>query len=613
MRLTRFIILLSIAVCIFSCNEKKSEKRPLDEGVSITALTLPDTSNCVTLTSGDLMLIFSKEKKNLLVCDTKTNQQLIRIHDLNLIAPVFSTDSSKLQLADILKISANEVIMKYNSTDAIDSFRLVFRVKNDHIQLFSEFTTKKTLELNKLDILSENTDLNMYNLVNFRNSQETAKAWPEMNIGGRIETSTNSTDWQFAPHPTQLIFTKNDLQLFIGALDLPHAFGFYFRASNYKCQSFYLDYGQKPYGQTLKKGEHFKSPVFGLFTNNTNDIYNTIDRYVKILYENKFIPSTDQKKYIDWHIAPLYCTWLDQVSRSEAKISANLQEQTEGAMNAIKVLDQQFIREVLAVIKKENLPFKSILIDDGWQLTRGEWTANPKRFPEMRKLVDEIHAAGLKAIVWWNWAELEDDANVKAKFLIENGKRNKHGARMFDYSNPKTQKEYLAPLFKYLFSSEPGCLNFDGYKNDFQGDKVHADMKIYNTEWRGEENYFFNLYKLCDSLLRKYKPDGCHIGCSAHPYLSQFIDINRTYDVWNSNVQMHLERAKMLKHFSYCSSVAYDMFPYLENIDEYYQTAIDNGFSVQVGNILYIQPDRYSTVPVNSKYYEILRNYLKME
>ncbi len=45
-------------------------------------------------------------------------------------------------------------------------------------------------------------------------------------------------------------------------------------------------------------------------------------------------------------------------------------------------------------------------LDDGWQVAEGEWTPVPGKFPagdaDMKALVDRIHAAGLKAQLWWS-------------------------------------------------------------------------------------------------------------------------------------------------------------------------------------------------------------------
>ena len=60
--------------------------------------------------------------------------------------------------------------------------------------------------------------------------------------------------------------------------------------------------------------------------------------------------------------------------------------------------------ETLPVAKR--LGFRWATLDDGWQTAIGDWTPNVAKFPhgdaDMKALVDRIHAAGLKAQLWWS-------------------------------------------------------------------------------------------------------------------------------------------------------------------------------------------------------------------
>ncbi|HEY8265987.1 MAG TPA: glycoside hydrolase family 36 protein [Steroidobacteraceae bacterium] len=59
--------------------------------------------------------------------------------------------------------------------------------------------------------------------------------------------------------------------------------------------------------------------------------------------------------------------------------------------------------ETLPVVKQ--LGFGWAVLDDGWQVAVGDWRPRPDKFPagdaDMKALVDRIHAAGLKAQLWW--------------------------------------------------------------------------------------------------------------------------------------------------------------------------------------------------------------------
>ncbi len=63
--------------------------------------------------------------------------------------------------------------------------------------------------------------------------------------------------------------------------------------------------------------------------------------------------------------------------------------------------------QVLATIPvAQKLGFGWVTLDDGWQAAIGDWTPVPAKFPrgdaDMKAFVDRIHAAGLRAQLWWS-------------------------------------------------------------------------------------------------------------------------------------------------------------------------------------------------------------------
>ena len=64
------------------------------------------------------------------------------------------------------------------------------------------------------------------------------------------------------------------------------------------------------------------------------------------------------------------------------------------------------IDEILGTLPKvKELGFKWATLDDGYQIAEGDWDLTPARFPhgdaDMKMLVDQFHANGLKAELWW--------------------------------------------------------------------------------------------------------------------------------------------------------------------------------------------------------------------
>jgi len=61
------------------------------------------------------------------------------------------------------------------------------------------------------------------------------------------------------------------------------------------------------------------------------------------------------------------------------------------------------ILRTLPVVKELSIPW--VVMDDGYQSSIGSWPLDKRKFPggdaDMRALVDSIHAAGMKAKLWW--------------------------------------------------------------------------------------------------------------------------------------------------------------------------------------------------------------------
>ena len=63
--------------------------------------------------------------------------------------------------------------------------------------------------------------------------------------------------------------------------------------------------------------------------------------------------------------------------------------------------------QVLATIPlAQKMGFGWVTLDDGWQVAEGDWTPVPSKFPrgdaDMKAFVDKIHAAGMRAQLWWS-------------------------------------------------------------------------------------------------------------------------------------------------------------------------------------------------------------------
>jgi len=295
---------------------------------------------------------------------------------------------------------------------------------------------------------------------------------------------------------------------------------------------------------------------------------------------------------------------------SRSQIPEDLREQTGITSNsAAATLTEKLVRQAVEVIRREQLPVRTILLDEGWARARGDWRPHPERFPDFRRLVDELHAQGFKVMVWWNWAEVAEDALVDVRHLVGGGCKNKHGTVMRDYSLPATQNDYLIPLFRQLMSPDPECYDLDGVKTDFLADKIHAETPLFDSAWRGEEQYFLKITSLFHREMRRHKPDAMHLAGSGNYWLAEFIDLNRTYDVHSSNWMEFEERAKMLLATTPGVPVSYDMMVVLENLSRWKDSARRLDAAIEIGNVLMVRDDLAAEPrPADAGYFDVLRN-----
>lgn len=572
------------------------------------------TNRLYVLEAGGLRL--EADRDGVTIRHIRTGERLLIVPKGAVFAPV--ADGRRLSM-ELTGIQADErdgvsrIALSYGTVDG-SALSVVWSALEGHLEVKSRFTAAESRRLNRVELLPAGTKINMYDLVNFRNRHHTPHTWPELNFGMTIDTTTYSNDWQFAPHPSMFVLRKNDIHLLFGAKSLPTSYGMYIEAEDFVLKSWFLDYGEGEWGLPLSEGDTFESPAFCLFAADDQDVHDTIGDYGRLLVREGWIPDPADKPRADWHRDNLYCTWHDQGYRSSVYVPAGLEEQSAGGSldEGAAVLNERLVLEAVDTIERESLPFRTILIDVGWAKVSGEWAPHPERFPDFRGLVDRLHAQGYKVIVWWNWAELYDEASAEERHLIGGGRKNRHGKRMRDYSLPATQREYLLPLMRRLFSSAEGCYDVDGVKTDFLADKVHADMPVHDPEWRGEENYFYRVYRLFYEEMKRIKPDACHIGCAGHPYLAAFTDINRTYDIFSSDPREHLQRARMLQATSPGTPVAFDFHCYAERHEAYFDLALAADCSVQIGNVLGMRKDFFSPwEPADEAYYGMLRKGLR--
>ena len=468
------------------------------------------------------------------------------------------------------------VTLALKKSDFIASGSLSITQKSGHIVVKSSYKAAKAHRLAEWAIAPKGSRTSWNYLINFRNRHHHLEPYKTVSLRGYddgnfgapgtnamkdssscsyrgispISENTYSHDWHFAPHPSALIFQAPRVNLVAGCLELPKGgFGIYFDCFQYEISRWSLDLGGDAHGQEVKAGELVESPSFVFALDYSEDIYHTARLYHDILEDFGLIPGKDKLPSERFWQMPFTCTWFDQQPQGGANV---LYHETGGKLRkANNALCSQLIDEEIETLKRTGSPWGILCIDDGWQIERGDWEMEPTRMAGIRKRIDELHAMGIKVMLWWAPFDVFPEAKMRERkdLLCGGGKLNRHGMPLIDYSNPHVLESYVKPLVRQLFSSEPGCCDADGVKTDFVADKIHPDMPVYDPEWRGEERFMFNTYKLFRQEALKFKPDWTVQGCTAHPYFEQLTSFSRCFDNGSTDYRIMFERAKMVGAF----------------------------------------------------------------
>ena len=197
------------------------------------------------------------------------------------------------------------------------------------------------------------------------------------------------------------------------------------------------------------------------------------------------------------------------------------------------------VDEVIGTLPKVvELGFKWVDIDDGYQICEGDWTTNDRIGPEgMKRMTDAVHAAGLKAKIWWAPMAADPESSL-AKEHPEMLLVQKDGSHE-DIS--WWDSWYLSPVNPYTWEYTEDLVDmflaqwgFDGFKLD--GQHLNLSAPDYNPasdlDYPGEAQeshpeFFQHLYKRAQSIKPGSVVQICPCGCAVNffylPYMNQAV------------------------------------------------------------------------------------------
>ena len=203
------------------------------------------------------------------------------------------------------------------------------------------------------------------------------------------------------------------------------------------------------------------------------------DWYSRMGYENQHIPEAAKDS--------VYSTWYSYLQDVKAK-------------------------DVLKECKiAKKMGMDTVIVDDGWQNKKilrdysncGDWIPAKNRFPDMRKFSDEIHAIGMKFMLWFSVPFVGWDSKNFKKF---EGKylREVPGIRasILDPRYPEVRK-FLVDTYKNAVTE----WNLDGLKLDFIDRFQANDIVNDEMDFRSVEDATEALLKEVSTELRAINND----------------------------------------------------------------------------------------------------------
>lgn len=252
--------------------------------------------------------------------------------------------------------------------------------------------------------------------------------------------------------------------------------------------------------------------------------------------------------------------------------------------------ERQFtVDEVIGTLPKVvELGFKWVDVDDGFQICEGDWQANPRIGPDgMRRMTDAIHAAGLKAKLWWCPLAADPESSLAQnhpELLLLQADGAHEDISWWD-------SWYLSPVNPYTKAYTDGLVdmflkdwNFDGFKMD--GQHLNMCAPDYNPASglaRPEEacerlpEYFANIKERAQAInpdvILQLCPCGDAFNFFNTPYINQAVASDPT-----SSAQIRMKRRAFA---AMCPNLAY----YADHV-ELSDGGLDFASQVGVGGVI---------------------------
>ncbi|MCD4731148.1 MAG: NPCBM/NEW2 domain-containing protein [Bacteroidales bacterium] len=307
----------------------------------------------------------------------------------------------------------------------------------------------------------------------------------------------------YAPAPLNISFLTPAGWFSVGLCELPDANCFIFK-DNY----FFIDYTWSKMDLS-PKNIYWITPL--CFTFN-EDEWQGITDYRNYLVNKEYIidPSIDERKIPQWWMEPLVCTWGEQLARGVAC----------GASGFNCNWVENYVND-----QEDKLGYNTftLILDDKWQKYYGDPNPDPDRFKHLRSLIDDLHSKGHHVMLWWMCWHGESGSLPEQMGITDNGLID---ATHLDFVNYVQQSIYK------MLSSDPGCLNADGFKMDYIFDLRNPAMaEDYADPSKGIGlRELYRYIKTWYDEAKKVKPECLITFSGPDPHFAAVQDMNRLND-----------------------------------------------------------------------------------
>ena len=244
----------------------------------------------------------------------------------------------------------------------------------------------------------------------------------------------------------------------------------------------------------------------------------------------------------EWWKHPQFCTYGDQ-----------LIERRVG-----QLIDDAWVREFVERSERDfGVEHMVICIDDSWQLPHSIGPAvDTKRFPDLRKLIDDMHARGHRVMLWYTPMFEKTSNGIPSRaaelgVLSEDAMTGRYfdnfpGCYAIDYTSDGAE-QFLRETAEILFGDGEGQLNADAVKLDFLAnlrDPAKATSYQHPEYGIGMREYY-RYYSLFRAAAKAVKPDVMINATLNDPRFEHLIDVSRLHDT-HSGEEEKERRARMM-------------------------------------------------------------------